>query len=120
MQRVKYRVSPALILVLILLTSAATAQITSATLSGFLRDASGAGVTDVTLTARSIETNLTTTVLSGHAGQYSFNALPPGRYTLTASKPGFARLIENGVKLTVGQSAVVNLHLQPGGEHDTV
>jgi hypothetical protein len=120
MKRSDQRASLWLILLLVLPAPLAMAQITSATLSGSVCDASGVTLAGVSVTARSIETNLTETVQSALDGGYSLKALPAGQYTLTASKAGFANLIENGVRLTVGQSAALDLRLQAGVARDTV
>jgi Carboxypeptidase regulatory-like domain/TonB dependent receptor len=114
MTRSGQRASLWLILSLALSAPLARTQITGATLSGSVRNASGAALAGVSVSARSIETNLTESVLSAQDGGYSLKALPPGQYTLTASKAGFANLIENGVRLTVGQSAALDLRLQAG------
>ncbi len=118
--RVMVRLAIALLLLGALFGLVAQAQITSAALSGSVRDAAGAGVAGASITARSTETNLTKNAESGHAGQYSFNSLPPGSYTLTASLPGFSTLVETGVKLTIGQAALLDLRLQRGSAHETV
>jgi hypothetical protein len=118
--RVKGLFGRAFLLVVLSLAPAVRAQITNAALSGTVRDGSGAGVGGVSITARNVATNLTRTVVSSHTGAYSLSALPPGPYTLMASAAGFARLLEKGVTLTVGQAAALDLRLPAGDPRDTV
>ena len=120
MRRIEALVLPLLILSMAMLVSPAAAQVTSATLYGSVFNSTGTALPGVTITARNTTTNLSRMVQSGPGGNYRFNALPPGPYTLTLSLTGFTRLVENGVKLTVGQFAALNLRLQPGSAQDTV
>jgi hypothetical protein len=59
------------------------------TITGTVRDASGAAVQDVTATARNVATNLTVTTRSQSSGSYSISNLPAGTYELTFTKEGF-------------------------------
>lgn len=59
------------------------------TITGTARDASGAAVPDVVVTARNIATNLTVTARSQSTGSYSISNLPAGTYELTFTKEGF-------------------------------
>jgi hypothetical protein len=114
------------LLTLLLLLGAASfstmaiAQITSARLTGAITDATGALVPQVRITVHNVATNLTQKADSSANGTYAFNALPPGQYTLTTAKDGFATHIEKNVTLTVGQSATLDITLKTGGAEDTV
>jgi hypothetical protein len=107
-------------LLLVALTPMATAQVTSARLSGYVFDASGTRMSGVSVTATNTATNLTERVRSSQAGEYRFSALPAGRYTLTISNPGFVQLVQEGVILTLGQSATLNFRLSAGSAHDKI
>ena len=65
------------------------AQVIFGAITGTVRDASGAAVPDVTVTARNIATNLTVTARSQSTGSYSISNLPAGTYELTFTKEGF-------------------------------
>jgi hypothetical protein len=67
----------------------AYAQQIFGTITGTARDASGAAVQDVTVTARNVATNLTVTARSQSTGSYSISNLPAGMYELTFTKEGF-------------------------------
>jgi hypothetical protein len=93
---------------------------TSARLSGSVKDPTGSVVPNAKITALNVGTNLELTVESGSAGNYAFNSLPVGHYSITATRDGFASLTETGVELTVGQSATLNLQMKLGGAQDAV
>ncbi|GGG85855.1 TonB-dependent receptor [Edaphobacter dinghuensis] len=98
----------------------ATAQSTSAQLTGKITDASGAVVPHARVTAKNTGTNLTKTAESNDVGVYSLVSLPPGEYSLTTEAQGFATRIQTGIVLTVAQAATLDIALQVGGTQDTV
>jgi Carboxypeptidase regulatory-like domain len=106
--------------VLLGLSLTAGAQSTAARLTGKITDASGAIVPQAQVTAKNTGTNSTQTVESDSAGQYSFAALPPGQYSLTAAAAGFATKIQTGIVLNVAQSATLDVALQVGATQETV
>ena len=59
-------------------------------ITGVVRDATGAGIPGVTVTATSNSTKETRTSTTGNDGSYSIN-VPPGSYAVTAAVPGFRR-----------------------------
>ena len=89
-------------------------SVTSATLSGIVQDASGALVTDATLTATSVATNQQKTARTDSDGRYRFPYLPVGAYKLSVSAPGF-ELSEQELNLTVGQSVYLTVKLLVAG-----
>src|SRR5438270_12390593 len=62
---------------------------TFGSIDGEARDASGAAVAGVTISATNKGTNAARTVITNDAGAYSFPSLAPGAYTLRAEKVGF-------------------------------
>jgi hypothetical protein len=86
----------------------------SAGLSGVITDPSGAAVSRVTVTVKSLETGLSRTAETGQNGRYSFFALPLGWYEVRVTKTGFAEAIRRGIRLVVGQEASADLSLRVG------
>src|SRR5213592_1963147 len=86
----------------------------SATISGFVRDSTGAVIPGTTVTAKHTETGLTRSVQTSEEGSYTMPALPVGDYEVTAEKPGFKTQVRQGITLVVAQEAVVNLTLDVG------
>jgi len=80
------------------------AQITTGSIQGTVMDEKGGAVPDSNVGVKNLDTDLTKTTTTGAEGQYSFLALPPGRYTVTISKSGFATIVQENAVLTVGQT----------------
>ena len=79
-------------------------QITAGTIQGDVVDEKGGLVPGATVEIKNLDTNLTKTQTTGSEGRFAFLLLPPGRYTLTISKPGFATVVQENFNLTVGQA----------------
>ena len=80
------------------------AQIATGTIQGDVADEKGGAVPGATVEIKNLDTNLTRTQTTGEDGRFTFLLLPPGRYTVTASKQGFATIVQENVNLTVGQA----------------
>jgi hypothetical protein len=57
--------------------------------TGTVTDSSRALIPGVTITAKAVDTGVVTTTVTNEAGAYNFSNLLPGKYTLSASLPGF-------------------------------
>src|SRR2546426_8281148 len=79
-------------------------QITTGTIQGEVTDENGGLVPGATVEIKNLDTNFSRTETTGPDGRFTFLLLPPGRYTATISKPGFATIVQENVNLTVGQS----------------
>ena len=110
-----------LILFFFLITVSATvAQLPTGTILGVVKDASGAVMPGVTLTARNTDTGQTRTAVSAGDGSYRFSALPVGGYEVRAEQSGFQTDIRRGLTLTVAQEAIVDFTLAVGAVAQTV
>ena len=58
-------------------------------ISGTVRDAQGAVMPGVAVTARKMQTGVSQTIQTDNVGFYNFPALPVGIYEVTFKKPGF-------------------------------
>ncbi len=92
----------------------------TATISGVVRDTTGALVPGVGITAKQTDIGLTRTAVSDEYGGYKMQLLPVGPYELTSELPGFKQQVRRGINLVVGQDAVVNLTLEVGGVAEQV
>jgi hypothetical protein len=101
------------LLFLLLGTAPASAQVTAA-ISGTVEDPSGAAVSGVTVTIKSLETGSSRVTTTDASGAFRVTALPLGRQEITADKVGFKRVVSTGINLIVGQELVVNLQLDLG------
>ena len=91
----------------------ALAQV-SASLSGRVDDATGAGVGGASVTVKSLETGATRTTTTDQSGDYKILSLPLGAQELTVEKTGFKQVVRTGINLQVGEEAVANVSLQIG------
>jgi hypothetical protein len=82
----------------------------SGNVEGVVSDASGAAVSGATVGLRNVDTGVTANATTGDAGNYRFNALPPGNYVVSASKSGF-KTAEVKLTLTTGQLEAINVVL---------
>jgi len=101
-------------------TSLVFAQISTATILGVVRDASGALVPGVNISIKHVESGLTRTAISNERGGYSVPLLPVGPYEITTTMPGFKQEVRKGINLVVGQEAVVDLTLDVGAAAEQV
>lgn len=98
-------------LVLLLHAAPAGAQsaATTGAIEGSIVDESGGVLPGVSVAFRNTATNYEATVVTASNGRFRGPLLPLGPYRITATLPGFARSVREGVNLAVGQS--VNLAL---------
>ena len=101
------------VLALSLLAGMLWAQVT-ASITGTVRDASGAVMSDAIVTVNHAESGLVRTVMTDANGNYALPSLPIGGYEVSTEKPGFKRAMRRGITLVVAQQAVVNLTLELG------
>ncbi|HEX6739448.1 MAG TPA: TonB-dependent receptor, partial [Vicinamibacteria bacterium] len=106
-------------LVLALSAAAAQAQMDRATLTGEVRDASGAALAGATVTVTHTATAVATQVQTTGAGLYRVVNLAPGQYLVEVDAPGFQKAAQS-VILEVGQRAGLDFALAVGGLTETV
>ena len=97
-------------LVALVCSGPAWAQGQDATISGVVRDATGAGVPGVTVTGTSQATNVSETASTANDGSYSL-ALPPGSVSVTAVLPGFRRVTQ-AIDAAAGASIQLDFALE--------
>src|SRR5213594_5102611 len=114
------RIGTAIVGLIALGSCLAFAQGSTGAISGVVRDASGAVIPGVTVTAKHIESGLTRTAVSSETGGYNLQLLPVGAYEITTELPGFKQQVRRGINLGVGQEAVVNVTLEVGTVSETV
>src|SRR4051812_19968480 len=85
---------------LLLATTVASAQVTTGTISGTVRDTSGAVLPNASIAIKNVDTGSGRTVQSDNGGRYSAPALGLGNYEITASASGFQTAARKGVELT--------------------
>lgn len=96
------------------------AQVATGTISGAVRDSSGAALAGASVTATNRETGLSRTVRSGLDGHYQFSSLPAGLYDLRSEAMGFQTRVQQGLNLSVGEESVMNFSMSVGAVQETV
>ena len=108
------------VLVAVPLASVAVAQITTATIVGTIKDASGAALPGATVTARNADTGFNRIVPSNDVGAYRLDFLPIGRYNVEVTLSGFKTVNRSGIVLNVNDTVKVDATLDVGGVSETV
>ena len=78
------------LLFLLSLTSSLLAQNATTSVRGSIKDPSGAVVPGATVTLLDSSTGKVLQTTSNNSGEYQFNQIPPAKYTIKVSAPGFA------------------------------
>ena len=118
--RISYFLTSILLTLLIVPTILAQSQITTGQIQGLVQDANGAVVPGVNVEIKNLETNLSRTVTTNEEGRYVALALPPGNYSVTAVKQGFATTVLPSTPLTVGQTLTANFSLKVSDVAETI
>jgi hypothetical protein len=92
----------------------------TATITGTVKDESGAVLQGAVVTAKHTETGLMRSAVTDAGGGYSIPSLPVGAYEITAQEAGFKGEVVRGIELAVAQEAVVNVTLQVGNVEQRV
>ncbi|PYR28443.1 MAG: hypothetical protein DMF98_02860 [Acidobacteria bacterium] len=103
-----------------LTTMPAGAQVAQAELRGSVLDESGAALPGTTIVATHVETATTRTTTTSASGTYVMPALPVGAYTIRAELTGFVTLVKEGIRLAVGQSAILDFSMKLASVAETI
>jgi hypothetical protein len=98
----------------------ANAQLGTATVNGTVQDTSGAVIPGVEVVLQNVDTGVKTVATSNDAGVYVFVHILPGRYTIAASKAGFATAKEENIVLEVNEATTYDLTMQLGTQKQEV
>lgn len=96
------------------------AQTSSAQLSGFVLDSTGARLAGAKVTIVNTGTKILKETTTNEAAEYTFPSLLPGVYEVSASSAGFAVAKEVGVTLNVGDVRSLDFTLRVGQSSETV
>ncbi|HMF01947.1 MAG TPA: carboxypeptidase-like regulatory domain-containing protein, partial [Terriglobia bacterium] len=99
---------------------ASNAQSTKVELSGAVTDPAGLPVPEAQIRLQNMNTDAEQSTSSGSDGQYHFVAIPPGTYSITVMKQGFAATRRDGLTLRVGAQITVDIALQVGTVEQSV
>ncbi len=109
-----------LALLLALATTPAWAQNVNSRLTGTVKDAQGAVLPGVTVTATSPALIGSQVAVTEANGSYQFPSLPSGSYTLKFDLSGFKTFTRQNITLALGQTLTVDAALQLASLQETV
>jgi Carboxypeptidase regulatory-like domain len=89
-------------------------------ISGEIRDSTGAVMPAVRVTVRNMETNVAKTVLTGPSGTYRVPFIIFGRYSVSAESPGFKVTRAENIQVSTSEESRVDLALSVGEVNETV
>lgn len=87
-------------------------QSNTADLMGTIKDQTGAVLPGATVTSKNTDTGATRSVVTGDTGSYRMPLLPPGTYEVRTELAGFVTKVLQGIVLTVGQYATLDVTLE--------
>ena len=93
---------------------------TTGSINGRVVDDSGAALPGVSIEAASPSMQGVRTTVSAEDGSFRFPAVPPGEYIITFNLPGFATVSREGVRITLGFTATLNIVMQVASLQETV
>jgi outer membrane receptor protein involved in Fe transport len=91
-----------------------------AQVNGTVRDQDGAVLPTVTIQVQNQETGFLRESTTNSTGLYVIGQIPPGKYKITASAPGFQSISHDAVSLAITQSATFDFTLKPGSIIETI
>jgi Carboxypeptidase regulatory-like domain len=115
-----WRRTVTLLALLVLFTSAAFAQLTTADILGTVTDATGAVVPNASIVLTNLGTNEKRTTVSNGSGDYNFTLLPVGHYSLSVKATGFEASIIKDLSVEAGDRSRNDLHLLTGSANTVV
>jgi outer membrane receptor protein involved in Fe transport len=98
----------------------ARAQVAGATLTGSVKDSSGAFIAGAKLLITDVATAVTRAVSADAAGLYAAPNLLPATYEVRVTATGFSTTVMKGITLTVGAEQVLDITLRVGQMNQTV
>lgn len=109
-----------LLLVLGFVAGCLYAQDYRARVQGVVTDSSQALVVGANVTLRNENTGVASSKPTNESGQYLFDFVEPGTYSVTVDMAGFGKFVQEKVLVQVRGDVTVNAQLQPGAVTETV
>src|SRR5688572_21907421 len=86
----------------------ATAQTVTGTIQGTVADSTGGVLPGTTVVIRNMDTGASRTIVTDETGFYAAPFLQLGRYSVTATLPGFGTVAREGIRVALNDAAVVD------------
>jgi hypothetical protein len=105
---------------LLLVFSVSVSWAQTRSVSGAVKDTSGAVIAGATVVVASPERGITRQMSTNSTGEYNQSALPAGNYNIVVTAAGFTKYQAKGAILDVAQKARVDVTLQVGTIADEI
>jgi hypothetical protein len=105
---------------LLLANGAIFAQTTRGSLSGYVKDESGAAIVSASITVQNLATGEQFHTLTDSQGTFIFTSLPLGKYSVSVEAQGFKRAEITQVIIEVGSPAKIEVALEVGAVTEQV
>src|SRR5215469_12020670 len=96
------------------------ATLSFAQLNGTVQDTGNRIIVGASVTARNLATNQIYPTVTNTSGYYVVPNLPPGQYEVSVQAAGFAKSVQTGFTLTVGQTATLDFTLKVASVGESV
>ena len=106
--------------ILLIVSSVSWAQGTTSRVTGIITDRTGSVLPGAAVTLTNEATGVAFTTVTSGTGQYSFEAVQVGTYTVAVELQGFKRFSSTGNTVRIGEATTVNAVLDTGGIEETV
>jgi hypothetical protein len=100
--------------VLLVVTFCGAAWAQTGSITGSVKDPSGAAISGANVVVTSPERGITRTMATNSSGEYNESALPQGKFDVIVTMTGFKKFEAKGVVLDVAQKARVDVTLEVG------
>src|SRR5690349_23496360 len=108
------------ILLILFVTTLASAQTFRGTILGTVSDPNGAVVAGAKVTAKNISTGLERSTTTDDAGNYTISELPVGPYEVRVEQTGFAAAVVTNVMVEVASDRRVDINLAVAAQQNLV
>ncbi len=89
-------------------------QAVTGTLLGNVTDTNNAVVAGATITVTEVNTNIKYSGATNENGNYVFDNLPLGRYSIEVERAGFKKVLKSNVDVSVNNTTRADIQLEPG------
>ena len=96
------------------------AQVTTATLTGTVTDSTGGSIPAATVTITHMETNASNVRTTGPSGEFAFDFIRIGTYSVSVEAKGFKRQTSRGLEIAAGQTVRPTFVLEIGSIAESV
>jgi len=109
-----------LLAVIVFSPSGVKGQAVTANMVGTITDTTGAIIPDATVTITETVTGISNVAQTNASGNFDFEAIQPGTYSVTVEKNGFSKVVSEHVGVVVNSTVRVDLALHPGSVTESI